>query len=291
MASSEHDTLARRLAEILLKLNQGEAFARTELAEQFGVSERTIYRDLNRLGGIVERLQNGNYQLAPEYRGKLQPKDLEAFAKLTGVNQLFPNSSQRFLLALLDTLSQSSYLVKGQHYERLKPQSPHFAQLDSAIRQHLRCHLNYADKRRTLEPYRLINNKGIWYLAATENSQLKAFSLSRISLLQITDEHFTPNTAVQQEIEEEDDIWFSQDKTEVLLSIGPTIAYYFQRRKLLPRQETIRELENGGIILSSQISHANQILPIIRYWLPHARILEPAWLQERLENELKSYLQ
>lgn len=291
MNTIEHDTLAQRLAEILLRLNQAESFSRQALAEEFGVSERTIYRDLNRLGEIIERLPNGQYQLAPEYRGKLHPRDLEAFAKLTGVNQLFPNSGQRFLLALLDTLSHSSFLVKGHHYETLKPQDPQFHQLDKAIRLHLRCNLNYADKRRLLEPYRLINNKGIWYLAATENQQLKAFSLSRVSLLHVTDEAFTPSPEVQQTIEDEDDIWFSADKVEVLLAINPAIAYYFQRRKLLPRQEIVRELENGGLLVSSHISHANQILPIIRYWIPHARILEPTWLRQALETELNNYLQ
>lgn len=61
MAVSEHDRLALRLAEILLRLNQGEKIARSELAEEFQVSERTIYRDLNRLGGIVDRLEDGRY--------------------------------------------------------------------------------------------------------------------------------------------------------------------------------------------------------------------------------------
>lgn len=291
MAATEHDTLALRLAEILLRLNQDEAFSRQELADKFGVSERTIYRDLNRLGGVIERLPDGHYQLVAEYRGRLRPRDLEAFAKLTGVNQLFPNSGQRFLLALLDTLSQSSFLVKGHHYETLKPEDAQFHQLDAAIRQRHCCHLMYSDKRRTLEPYRLVNNKGIWYLAATEDQQLKAFSISRISQLHVTGESFIVRPEIQHEIEAEDDVWFSHDKTEVLLAIAPQAAYYFQRRKLLPQQEIVRDLENGGLIVSSRISHANQILSVVRYWIPHARILEPVWLQEAMEKELKSYLQ
>ena len=289
--TAEHDTLALRLAEILLRLNQDESISRRELADQFGVSERTIYRDLNRLAGVVERLADGRYQLVPEYRGKLRPKDLEAFAAFTGVDQLFPNSGRRFLLALLDTLSQSSFLVKGHHYETLKPQDAQFHQLDEAIRKHHRCRLSYADKRRMLEPYRLINNKGIWYLAAIEDQVLKAFSLSRISQLHVTDESFAPRLEVQREIEAEDDVWFSQDKTDVLLTVAPQAAYYFQRRKLLPQQEIVKNLENGGLIVSSRISHVNQVFSIVRYWIPHARILEPVWLQEAMEKELRSYLQ
>jgi predicted DNA-binding transcriptional regulator YafY len=289
--SAEHDTLAFRLAEILLKLNRGDSFTRQELADEFKVGERTIYRDLNRLGGIVDRLSNGRYQLAPEYRGKLNANDLASFAKLTGVDSLFPSSNQKFLLALVDPLIQSSFLVKQHHYEHPKPDDKYFKQLDDAIRQHRVCQLSYSSKPRVLEPYRLINNKGIWYLAATENQQLKAFSFSRISLLTVSEQSFVPKPQVMREIEDEDDIWFSRDKTEVLLTVAPQIAYYFLRRKLLPRQEMVKKTENGGLIISSQISHAGQILPLIRYWIPQVKILEPVWLQEMLENELRNYLQ
>jgi predicted DNA-binding transcriptional regulator YafY len=289
MKVQDHDTLAFRLAEILRKLNQEESFSLDELASEFGVSERTIYRDMNRLAGIAEPAGEGRYRLVPEYRGRLRPKDLEAFAKLTGVDQLFPNSSPRFLVALLDTLSQSSFLIKGHHYEKLKPQDASFQHLNEAIRQHKCCRLTYADRRRTLEPYRLVNNKGIWYLAATEDGQLKSFALSRISDLQVGDDTFVPVADVRQKIEDDDDVWFSEERTEVLLSISPQAAYYFERRNLLPQQTLVKRLDNGGLIVSTYINHADQILPIVRYWIPHVKILTPEWLQDALIHDLKSY--
>ncbi len=45
---SYHDKLATRLAMILQKLNGGEKFTIESLANEFGVSERTIYTDLNK---------------------------------------------------------------------------------------------------------------------------------------------------------------------------------------------------------------------------------------------------
>jgi predicted DNA-binding transcriptional regulator YafY len=59
MSKPDHETVASRLASILLKLNQGESFNPQELAGEFGVHERTIYRDLNRFAGIVERSTDG----------------------------------------------------------------------------------------------------------------------------------------------------------------------------------------------------------------------------------------
>lgn len=291
MTSTDHDSLAYRLAGILLKLNQGEALVLDDLAAEYGVSERTVYRDLNRLGGIVERDPSGRYGLVPEYRGKLSTRDLENFARLVGVEDLFPQSSARFLVALLDTLSQGSFLVRGHHYEALKPHDQTFSQLDQAIRAHRCCTLTYADKRRELEPYRLINSKGIWYLAAAEAGTLKSFSLSRIGQLHVADTNFEPDADIHRQIDEDDDVWFSQEKTEVLLSIAPQVAYYFKRRKLLPLQVIDKELENGGLIVTSRISDKNQILPLVRYWIPHVRILEPRCLRESLEIVVKQYLQ
>lgn len=290
MSKPDHETLASRLASILLKLNQGESFDTQGLADEFGVHERTIYRDLSRFANIVERAPDGKYQIAAEYRGKLRPKDLETFARLVGVDDLFPRNGARFLMALLDTLSQSSFLVRGHHYEKLKPHDAQFQQLDQAIRDHRRCTLTYADKRRTLEPYRLVSNKGIWYLAATDGGRLKSFSLSRISQLVVGSDSFEPRPGIRRKIEEDDDIWFSEEKTEVLLSVAPQVAYYFQRRKLLPQQVIEKELENGGLIVSSRVSDENQILPLVRYWIPHVRILEPGWLRDANYGGLKKYM-
>lgn len=290
MTIAAHDSLAYRLAGILLKLNQGDALDIDELATEYGVSGRTIYRDINRLGGVIDQDTDGRYRLAAAYRGKLIPRDLENFARLAGVEDLFPRGGQRFLVALLDTLSQGSFLVHGHHYEALKPHDETFRQLDQAIREHKRCTLTYADKRRELEPYRLINSKGIWYLAATEAGTLKSFALSRVGQLHVSNNAFAPSADIQHQIEADDDVWFSQEKTEVLLSVAPQVAYYFKRRKLLPLQQIDKELENGGLIVSSRISDKNQILPLVRYWIPHVRILEPGWLRDALELSLKYFM-
>ena len=47
MSTGNHDTLVYRLAQILVKLNQGEQLDPQGLADEFGVNLRTIQRDLN----------------------------------------------------------------------------------------------------------------------------------------------------------------------------------------------------------------------------------------------------
>ena len=59
-------SFAERIAQILMKLYRGEAITCAALVSEFGVHERTIYRDIGRLSGIVERIAGG-YQLAEAY--------------------------------------------------------------------------------------------------------------------------------------------------------------------------------------------------------------------------------
>ncbi len=42
----------------------------------------------------------------------------------------------------------------------------------------------------------------------------------------------------------------------------------------------VKELEDGGLIVSSRVAHDNQILPIVRYWMPHVRVVSPVSVRE-----------
>ena len=52
----EHDKLATRLSLIIYKLNQGERLTIESLANEFGVSKRTIERDIARFSYFVGAL-------------------------------------------------------------------------------------------------------------------------------------------------------------------------------------------------------------------------------------------
>jgi hypothetical protein len=58
----------------------------------------------------------------------------------------------------------------------------------------------------------------------------------------------------------------------------------------LPEQQVIKKLDDGGLLLSSRITHHTQILPLVRYWIPHLKIVNPEGLQDEMERELKFYL-
>ena len=73
-----HDTLSFRLADILVKLNNGEKLDPYQLAQEYKVNLRTIQRDLNeRLGVLPLQHEKGLYCLESFYLGKLTLKDIK----------------------------------------------------------------------------------------------------------------------------------------------------------------------------------------------------------------------
>lgn len=296
MNDSTHDTLVYRLAQILVKLNQGEKLDPQALADEFGVNLRTIQRDLNvRFAYLPLQKTEGRYHLDPAFLGKLSTRDIERFAGLAGVRGLFPSLSDEFLGDIFDSRIQTALLVKGHNYENLSGKEELFRQLERAIV--ARCHISFEyakDEGRksysTVSPYKLINHKGIWYLVARDGEKIKTFSFSRIKRLQQLETRFPHDSSIDTMLKEEDGIWLGEEKKEIVLKIDAAIAGYFKRRKLIANQVIEKELEDGGLIVSARVGHLNQVLPIVRYWIPHIRIISPEGLQAELDQELRSYL-
>lgn len=295
--TSDHDTFGYRLIQILKKLNQGDKLDPKALAEEFNVNLRAIQRDLNeRFAFLPLEKTNGLYHLHPAFLGKLSLRDIGHFARLAGVSGLFPSGADDFLREVFDARLQTTLLVKGAHYEDLCGKEHSFRQLEQAI---LARHKITYDYRKAegpksyanIEPYKLVNHGGIWYLAGKDGDKLKAFAFSKIDRLQVSDTTFCADPAVEITLAAEDDIWLNNKKLEVVLKIAAPVADYFKRRKLVPNQVIEKELEDGGLIVSAEVAHINQILPTVRQWIPHIRIISPEGYQATLENELRSYLE
>ena len=92
------------------------------------------------------------------------------------------------------------------------------------------------------------------------------------------------------QLQDEESIWFGQEKQEIILTVHSDVALHFKQRPLLPEQNIIKVLDDGGLLLSSRITHHTQLLPLVRYWIPHLKIVSPEGLQDTMEKGLKEYL-
>jgi predicted DNA-binding transcriptional regulator YafY len=296
MAHGQHDTIAYRLSQILMKLNQGDHLDPAGLADEFGTHVRTIQRDLKvRLAHLPLLRTRGRYHLEPACLGKLNFKDIERFAALAGVRGLFPVLNRNFLQELLGQQLRAPWLVRGHHYEDLSTHAEIFSQLEKAVIEDRVLHLDLFKDGQiktycAVLPYRLINTKGIWYLSAVHHGRIKTFGVGKIRSVEVQPQNFSRDTRVEASIQTEEGIWHSVQPLKVLLSVAPEAAGYFKRRQLIPHQKIVDETVDGTLTVETTVGHPNQILPIVRYWIPNVRILSPAYWQEQLSEQLSSYL-
>ena len=284
-----HDKLAMRLAQILMRFNDGERFSLEELADEFNVDIRTIQRDLNdRLSFMPIKRENGKYFLEPFALGKLSFKDIQNFALLSGIGELYPKLDSGFIVDLLSEKINSVFMVKNEGFERVDYAL--FELISVAILRHNVLSFVYKDKdkNREVNPYKLVNNKGIWYVLADEGGKLKHFALGKIKDFQSTKQTFIPQEEILKQIKEDTSVWLNATK-EATIKLDKKGKDYFFRKKLFEYCEIVNEDEKY-FILNVRFSYDDELLNVVKQWIPYIKIISPLELKEKLHKLLQDYL-
>ncbi|TKX28344.1 transcriptional regulator [Campylobacter sp. MIT 12-5580] len=287
-----HDKLAWRLASILQKFNNGERFSLEELASEFNVSARTIARDIqDRLAFMPIGKENGKYFLQPYVLGSLGFKDLQNFAFLSGICGLYPSLDQNFIADLLNEKISRAYLVRNEGFEKGVDKAL-FENLSSAIIKNELISFTYKNKLRSIKPYKLVSNNGIWYILGVEQGSkdglLKNFALAKMSEFKNLKKSFKPDPAVLELIKASQSKWFGELKTAIL-QVDKKAKEYFLRKPVLNQLELIDE-DEFHLIFRVKFSYDDELLNVVKLYLPFIKIIEPKSLQSKLKETLRQYL-
>ena len=209
-----------RLLRLLSLLQARRDWTGTELAARLGVTTRTIRNDMDRLRGLGYPVDArpgvaGGYRLGTG--GALPPlllDDEEAVAVAIGLRAAASGSivgieetSVRALVKLQQVLPsrlrrkvsafQSSALPMPSRGPRVDPDV--LTTIASACRDHEQLRFDYqahsgTASRRSVEPYRLVNDRRRWYLVAwdTDRDAWRTFRVDRIEPRTPTGVRFTP---------------------------------------------------------------------------------------------------
>lgn len=290
--NKSQEALGIRLADMLTRLNNGETLDIQSLPSQYNISLRTAQRDINRLSNILDVHNNRFYSLNKNKHGYLSKDEIQRFCRFLSVQELFPESDRRFFQEQL----RQSIQIKGFQYEDITNRKDEFDLITQAINNHQQISFDYSkvkekqSKNYQIHPYRLVNKNGIWYLIGIDKHQPKTFCFTQISNLHKLNETFEIDENLLQQINETDSIYHGNHLNEIIIKINAHAAGYFKRRPLLPNQETIRELEDGTLLLACKNINSMEIIPIVQYWIPHVHIVSPIELQEKMVNVLKDYI-
>jgi len=296
----DYDKILTRLMAILSKLNDGEALSVKELAKEFNTSNRTIQRDFNeRLVSFPIYQENKKWKMQEGYRVE-KTKSLEDELVLDIIEKITESIGGNFSTKAQKLLSKIKNEDFNPIYTKLNIEdiSDIFADiqvLETAIKEKKEVKCSYDDERHdiyttTIQPLKIVNFEGFWYLIALRDNTLKKYYLKNISMPKITGTTFETDDELNILLENSISVWFQRDVEpfEVKLFADKAATKFFKRRPL-PTQAVESLNTDGTMEFTVTITHEMEILPIIKYWIPHIYVIEPEWVKEIVQEDLEVY--
>jgi proteasome accessory factor B len=310
-----------RVMKILTAMQSGRKYTAGELANTFGTSRRTVFRDLKELSAIGVPYHydpaSGGYIIDPEFF--LPPINLnlqEALALLMIIHKARDQIQLPFkhsaLLAGMKIENNLPPKIKQYCNTALKSISTHspaqaptgsldniFAQLQNAIARKLKTNIKYESlfEKNSLEielcPYHLLYNQRAWYVLgySDHHKSVRTFKLNRIKEMEVSDKCFIDG--------EDFDVheYFGR-----AWSLIPEGRLYNIKLKFLPMvahnvaevqwHDTQRATwnEDGSVIIEFRVDGLGEISWWVLGYGDQVQVLAPKELRERIINTAKSII-
>nr|WP_241909442.1 WYL domain-containing protein [Vibrio splendidus] len=287
----EHDTLAKRLGIILTRLNTGEKLYLEELSREFRVSERTLQRDFNeRLNYLPIQRDGACYFLDPQALGRQSNNEVSLLLMKMGFDTLF--SGKHYLSnGVLNNKSTPPFLFKNPQVEDISENASVFEKLIESIQRRnvisFSCHGKTYDE---FHSYKLLNDRGQWYLAGTHRNHLESLRVAKIRELVRYEDKYSPDLNVEHKLTGrgyEDEL---PHPVEVVIQISGRVSETFFKENNPNDFRALNELGYGDVLASYTTSNIQTLLRLLKAWLPDVEVLSPDWVRYKLKQELQTYL-
>ena len=302
-----------RLLGIVLELQARKSQRAEDLAETFGVTRRTIYRDMQALceaGVPVVALPGQGYQLVEGYF--LPPLSFsadEALMLLLGSDFAAQNFDAQYRAAALSAASKIEAVLPDHlraEIEYLKHSIRFIVcgltdSLDAlwllrrAILEHRRVHFFYharfpADghdqgQPREVDPYALVHVSGRWLLMGYCHLRrgMRNFRLDRMSDLSELDRAFIRPASWRIEPKKGD------DRTLVVRALfDPAVARWVHESATFFKES--EEERPDGLLVTLRVRQEDEVFQWLFGWGAHVRVLEPESLRARMAREAAEML-
>jgi predicted DNA-binding transcriptional regulator YafY len=305
--------------KILKTIEAGRWTSSAKLATDYGVTERTIRRDIEALqeagfplyddrvdGKRVWRLVEGYKQrltqsftlaeLAALYfsRNMLSflggapfAQDLEsAFGK---IREALPAKSLAFLSRIQDLFS-----ARPDPWKDYSKKQDVISGLIDAILHQRQARIAYFSfnsrrtKAYTLDPYRLVYYRGGLYLYARahEYDEVRTFAVERIQRMEVLDEGFEVPADFSPAEYARSAFGIAGGKPETVeLVFASAMAGYIRERNWHESQALVDE-PDGSVRLVMEVAPGFELRAWVKSFLPHVRVVRPLSLREEIAKEL-----
>lgn len=296
-----------RMKNIIQHIRTNQNCSTASIANTLKTTERTIQTDLKYLrdhwkdGTLTSLKGKHSVQMSVSLSKKGTDAQQKIFLKLAlkSLENLSDLSSEYNTLVHDLNLKNlpTPYYIKPEEYEALNTEEQEVKELDTAIKNDTIIEFEFEGRAFHVEPYRLVNFDGIWYLYGKdieekEDNDHKTWLLSDIDkvIQYYGEKHNTPDEEIDDDLANAYSSAFIPDKAfDVTLKVSAKVAKMFRLKNHLPRQNSSIQAD-GSLHVTSTISTIEEIDPEVKSWLPYIKVLEPLWYKERLLGELGVYL-
>jgi predicted DNA-binding transcriptional regulator YafY len=305
---------------ILKRIEAGRYTTAQDLADEHGVTERTIRRDIEALqeagfplfdertdGRKVWRLVEGYKQrltqtftlaelsalyfsknLMSFLGGAPFAQDLDAaFAK---IREALPARSLPYLARIQDLFS-----ARPDPWKDYSNKQDIIAQLIDAVLHQRRATIEYFSfkskrtKTYTVDPYRLVYWHGGLYLyaRAEEHGEVRTFAVERIEKIEVRDETFEVPPDFNVSEYARGAFGIAGGKPEAVeIAFEAAVAGYI-RERVWHESQSLEEGPGSGVTLRMNVSPGFELKSWIKGFLPHVRVLKPAKLRAEIAKDLE----
>lgn len=293
--------MINRLFQIVYMLMEKPQMTAKELADIFEVSERTIYRDVDKLtmAGIpiyTNQGKHGGISILPNYvldKSVLtieeKEKIMESLNALNEVSVSADNDSISKLRSFLGEQYQNWIEIEFSGWENRVEDGVVFEQIKNAILEHSYMEITYSGSReglvkRRIRPIKLCFKDQAWYLYAycCLREDYRFFKLKRMSRITVLDKHFEPENVgkVLPEV--------SRKYSERLKSVSVTLE--ISQEMAFRAYEELRNIEvtdSGKLLCNVEVTDINWFISYVLSYGSHIRVLEPLETKEKVMQEIK----
>ncbi|MEC0301782.1 helix-turn-helix transcriptional regulator [Terribacillus saccharophilus] len=298
-----------RLISIIYKLLNHEVLSASMLAEEFQVSTRTIYRDIDVIcaAGIPVISYQGNkggYGILDGYkmdRSLLGSYDVDSLITvLSSLATVFEDERAQGTIERLQTIGeehQNQNLSVDFESYRTEPEA--LRQLRSGITERKVVRFDYINAQnerttRDMEPLRLHYKYSNWYINGfcRKRQGYREFRLSRMLNLSLTQETFQPHEEVPKEDYTSDNIWANKVSDVVVKVKQEALAEALDQFHKVDKQFHA----DGSMTIRIPVYEplkARWLWSILLSFSSGAEVVEPyglrVLLKEKLQNTIKLY--
>ncbi len=310
-----------RVLELIKRFNNGQKISIEALSNEnlwFGKSEKTIRRDLD----VIKEYFPDSYELVKGEKGCYKAITKNAFDNfinaefmslmvqmfnLANKSDLFSNfdldENDKKILESKIKDSKKCYEFKTKPFESFKSDNVLLKELESKIKHQKYINIEYEINGKInkfeVKPYKIIFINENFYLACGiehEKLEFALYRLSKIKSIEDTSKTYHKNIEIEDFIKDIQTPFsfyrrdYKKHLINVVLEVDRSKAYYFENKKYLKSQEKLKTLDNGNLFLSFKVTQEMEIEELIKRWIPFVKVIEPISLKDKIESDLKSYL-